>query len=99
MIGAFLYVLGNAITFPQTVKRVGVYRSVIVGGMMNCIGYFCVTLPKSNDTGHMWLSFLIVYFCGTHGAALISPAMPTLLASFATEHNRGKVLGVGGLFD
>lgn len=82
----------QAIVFPEAVRLVGLYSTVIFGGVVMAVGLACLPLAKD-----IVLHFSVLAMFGI-GGSLWEPGVPVLIGTFASRWHLGAALGVNFCF-
>ena len=93
-LGTFLLVVGLFLSFNQAfvsriiIRRIGEFKTLLVGLALSAIGLFCITL-----TDNFWL-YISFYYVMNLGLSLSFPSFNALISIHANPQKQGAVMGI-----
>lgn len=93
-LGTFLLVVGLFLSFNQAfisriiIRRIGEFKTLLVGLALSAIGLFCITL-----TDNFWL-YISFYYIMNLGLSLSFPSFNALISIHANPQKQGAVMGI-----
>lgn len=97
MVGSICFVATNMTLFKWMVAKFNLVNTMSLGMMIMAIAITLYSVPGSEGTGNLWLTFIIQWMCFI-GFAFYMPSITSLFAKFTTPGERGKILGCGSVF-
>lgn len=85
--GAFL-AFNQAVLSKQFVKRIGEFRTLIIGLVLTTAGMICITMS------YELITFISFYYVLNLGLSLCFPTFNALISMHANPKNQGEIMGI-----